>query len=354
MRRRFIFALTFALLASPAAFAQQAKVLRQHDMKRWGIPAGNYSGIAPLDSSANAEGTSCRYALISDKQPANGWTEVSIRFTPKGDIASMAFLGHHYDEGSLGTSPDGQKPRSRDAEGIVATREGTLFVSAEDDQRILELDGFGRATGRELAVPEHFGVRNIYGNYGFEALAYNASNGHFWTTTEQGLRSDGEPTSIDHPVATQHRLLEFGADLLPIAEYPYRTEPPTIASVKNTPDNRPAAYAYGIPELTVLNDTTLLVLEREVVVRRGYNRSYVNCRIFSICPGKTDKRLVTLFRTHLRLAGRKDFGNYEGMCLGPVLPDGRRTLLLVADSQDRHGNRFFRLKDYIRVIVLDD
>lgn len=325
-------------LCLPAAFAQRARVLRQHDMGRWGIPAGNYSGIAPLGND--------RYALISDKQPADGWTEISIEFTAQGDIRSMAFVGYHYAPTS---------GRARDAEGIVATHEGTVFVSAEDDQRIVELDSLGRATGRELAVPETFGVQNIYGNYGFEALAHNPANGHFWTTTEQPLRSDSEaPTSIDHPVSTQHRLLEFGADLLPVAEYPYRTEVPNIAKEKNTPDNRPATYAYGIPALTVLNDTTLLVLEREVVVRRGYDRSYVNCSIFSIRPGKEDKRLVTTFRTHLRIVGRKDFANYEGMCLGPVLPDGRRTLLLVADSQDRHGNRLFRLKDYIRVIVLDE
>lgn len=344
MRRICILVATM-LLCVPAAFAQRAKVLRQHDMGHWGIPAGNYSGIAPLGDG--------RYALISDKQPADGWTEISLEFSATGDIRSMAFVGHHYVTTAVPEAAS--KPKARDAEGIVATREGTVFVSAEDDQRIVELDSIGQPTGRELAVPEQFGVRNIYGNYGFEALAHNPANGHFWTTTEQPLRSDSEaPTSIDHPVSTQHRLLEFGADLLPVAEYPYRTEVPNIAKEKNTPDNRPATYAYGIPALTVLNDTTLLVLEREVVVRRGYDRSYVNCSIFSIRPGKEDKRLVTTFRTHLRIVGRKDFANYEGMCLGPVLPDGRRTLLLVADSQDRHGNRLFRLKDYIRVIVLDE
>lgn len=333
------------LLSVPPAVAQRAKVLRQHDMGRWGIPAGNYSGIAPLRDG--------RYALISDKQPADGWTEVSIEFTDNGDVRSMTFIGHHFATNAVADAASNQT--ARDAEGIVATNEGTVFVSAENDQRIVELDSVGRATGRELAVPEEFEVQNIYGNYGFEALAYNPSNGHFWTTTEQPLRTDSEaPTSIDHPVSTQHRLLEFGADLLPVAEYPYRTEVPNIAKEKNTPDNRPATYAYGIPALTVLNDTTLLVLEREVVVKRGYNGSYVNCRIFSICPGEMAKTPVAEFRTHLRIVGRKNLANYEGMCLGPVLPDGRRTLLLVADSQDRHGNRLFRLKDYIRVIVLDE
>lgn len=340
------------LLSVPSANAQQAKVLRQHDMGRWGIPAGNYSGIAPLRNG--------RYALISDKQPADGWTEVSIDFSDKGDIRSMTFVGHHYATNAVaGAAP---KQTARDAEGIVATNEGTLFVSAENDQRIVELDSLGQSTGRELAVPESFSVQNIYGNYGFEALAYNPSNGHFWTTTEQPQRSDSEaPTNIAHPVSTKHRILEFGADLQPFAQYPYNTEVPTIAQEKNTLDNRPATYAYGIPEMTVLNDTTLLVLEREAVVRRGYNGSYVNCNLFRYHPSATldnsaatSKQFVTSFRTVLRFLGRKDFANYEGMCLGPVLPDGRRTVLLVADSQNRQGNRLFHLKDYIRVIVLDD
>ena len=39
------------------------------------------------------------------------------------------------------------------------------------------------------------------------------------------------------------------------------------------------------------------------------------------------------------------------MCLGPRLEDGRQTVLLVSDSQNRAGNPLFHLKDYIRVIV---
>ena len=46
------------------------------------------------------------------------------------------------------------------------------------------------------------------------------------------------------------------------------------------------------------------------------------------------------------------FANYEGMCLGRPLPDGRQTLLLVNDSQGGYRKGPFRLKDYIKVIVI--
>ena len=56
------------------------------------------------------------------------------------------------------------------------------------------------------------------------------------------------------------------------------------------------------------------------------------------------KTLVTSFRT-----GALNLANFEGMCLGPVLPDGRQTLLMLADSQDSAGGL---VGEYIRVMAL--
>lgn len=330
-------------------------------MGQWGIPAGNYSGIAPL-----GEG---RFALISDKQQADGWLEVSISFDAMGDIARMDYVGAHL-------APTGGK--ARDAEGIVAVRQQqtahsaltdngrvSLFVSAESDQEVLELDLDGRPTGRRLDVPQWCAAESIYGNYGFEALAHDAEDGTFWTTTEQGLRSDVDaPSSPSHSVPTLLRLVSFAPSLQPGPAYAYRTEAPGAKQPTRL-------YAFGVPELTVLPDHSLLVLEREVVVRPRFDGSYVRHRIFRVDPSTAKpcsphtplkqlpsdaflaKTLVGEFTTHLDLFGRKDFANYEGMCLGPTLPDGRQTLLLVADSQNRMGNSLFSLKDYIRVAILN-
>ena len=46
------------LLAVSVLCAQEVQSFKQHNMKRWGIPAGNYSGIAPIGGD--------RYALISE------------------------------------------------------------------------------------------------------------------------------------------------------------------------------------------------------------------------------------------------------------------------------------------------
>lgn len=355
-----LFAIASSLLASQA---QTARFLRQHDMAKWGIPAGNYSGIAHIGGN--------RYALISDKQEADGWQEVTIEFGASGDISEMTYVGPHFDSAST---------PARDAEGIVVVRQSeasaggtgqgrdarfTVFVSAESDQQILELDSLGRATGRRLAVPAWADANSIFGNYGFEALAYDAAKGCFWTTSEQAFRRDVATKSTpEHPEPTLLRLLRFDSSLQPDAAFAYRTDAPTATGTMRL-------YAFGVPEMTVLDDSTLLVLEREVAVKPRFNGSFVHHRLYRVNPSLQQscvdevplsqlpaedflaKEAVGEFTTHLRLAGRKDLANYEGMCLGPPLADGRRTLILVADSQNRMGKALFHLKDYIRVAILN-
>lgn len=341
-------ALLLSLLMAPMIYAQEVQVQKQRSLKKWGVPAGNYSGITHIQDD--------RYALISDKQEADGWTEVSIRFLPSGEIEEVQFIAQHYNTQTLG--------KARDSEGIVYVPGKGFYVSAENDQQILELAEDGTATGHDLSVPDCFSTANIFPNYGFEALAYDTRQGIFWTTTEQGLRTDvTAPSTPENPQPTLLRLQSFSADGKPLCQYAYRTDAPIT---RRTPRH----YAFGVPELLAVDDTTLLVMERELNVPQNYNGAKCHIRIYSVNPrlGEpiTDlaqplqdmdekkflpKKLLYAFSTGIRFLGRKNLANYEGMCLGPCLADGRQTILLVADSQNRAGNPLFHLKDYIRVIV---
>ena len=338
------------MLATSVLCAQEVQSFKQHNMKKWGIPAGNYSGITHIDGD--------RYALISDKQEADGWTEVSISFLPSGDIDEMRLIRQHYDAGTMG--------KARDSEGIAYVPRRGFFVSAENDQSILELSEEGTPTGRRLAVPTCYSTSNIFANYGFEALTYNANQEVFWTTTEQGLKSDvTAPTTFASPMPTLLRLQAFGSDLQPLRQFAYKTEAPAISRT-------PKHFAFGVPELLAIDDGTLIVMERELNIPKNYNRAQCSIRLFCVNPS-TDgaindsalplrelekeaflaKKPLYAFHTGIRLMGKKNFANYEGMCLGPRLADGRQTLLLVADSQNRAGKSFFHLKDYIKVLVVD-
>ena len=338
------------LLLTTCLCAQEVQEFRQHDMKRWGIPAGNYSGIAHIGGD--------RYALVSDKQKADGWTEVSISFLPSGDIGGMKFVGHRFDPRTSG--------QARDSEGIAYVAGSGFFVCAESDQSIPELDEEGIPTGRSLDVPASFGTQNIFAGYGFEALTCQADKGILWATTEQGLRTDvSARTTYEAPTPTLLRLQAFGPDLKPLRQYAYTTEKPVTT-------RKPRHFVFGVSELLALDDTTLLVMEREANIPRRYNRAECHIRLFSVNPqsgqaiadtslplreadGKAfflHKKPFFSFSTGIRLFGKKNFANYEGMCLGPRLADGRQVILLVADSQNRAGNSLFRLKDYIKVLVV--
>lgn len=332
MRR---YTLLLALLLAPVLYAQEVQHFRQHNMKRWGIPAGNYSGITPIGGD--------RYALISDKQEADGWTEVSIQFLPSGDIREMRFVAHHLDGQTIGAA--------RDSEGIAYVAGKGIYVAAENDQQILELTEEGTATGHRLQIPECFGTANIYGNYGFEALTYEPARGVFWTTTEQGLRSDTKAAvTADNPSPTLLRLQEFDTEGKPLRQLMYQTDAPTAG-------RKARIFAFGVPELLAIDDSTLMVMERELYIPRRYMGAKCRIRLYSVNTktagdGILTKRLVHSFSTGIRFIGKKNFANYEGMCLGPRLDDGRQTVLLVADSQNRAGNALYRLKDYIRVITI--
>lgn len=329
-----------------------AEQLPQALLRKADVPPGDYSGISHIRGDL--------YAVVSDKEPLDGFYPFTIQIdslTGKiQDVHRNGIVGHR----PVKTDINGSS--LRDAEDIVYhPSTDTYFISGEGDQRILEFNNKGRLTGRELNIPHEFSINNIQPNYGFEALAYDSIQGLFWTTTEAALKKDKQ-TNDD--TAQYLRLQAFGEDLQPLQQYAYKTDTPSIKSQKSR-------RTFGVSALTALPDGRLLVLERDFIITKSKIGSYVNHKIFLIDPLKdkeaiitsdTDmktlspshflkKELLTEFTTKLTLFTR-NIANFEGMCLGPTLKDGRRVLLLVNDSQHNYGNLFFHLQDYIKVILL--
>ena len=106
-------------------------------------------------------------------------------------------------------------------------------------------------------------------------------------------------------------------------------------------------------------------------VTNGYMGSEVICKLFLVNPTQSWqidssialagldpnkfmlKQLLITFKTVLT-PFRQTFANYEGMCLGARLADGRQTLLMVSDSQGGASKGPVRLKDWIKVLILPD
>ena len=262
-------------------------------------------------------------------------------------------------EGFRGT--DSALKGGRDAEGVAFVPEDSLvWVSGEADQRIVAYRTDGAPAHRELAVPPALGRSAITPNYGFEALGYDRESETFWTVTENALKADGRVAEPGAGHGVYLRLQSFGRDGLPRASYAYPLDMP-VSEAKGE------QYAFGVVAIWPQEGGRLWVMEREFNVPERRLKARTLMKIYEVVPGSgtalpekppserlsgyaLKKEPVAAFSTRMRLV-RPKLANYEGLCEGSRLADGRRTWLLVSDSQGGYGNRLCHLWDWIRVCV---
>lgn len=248
-------------------------------------------------------------------------------------------------------------PSSVDPEGIVLARPGFVFISTEGDADVSPpIDPFVNRfnlkgkQNKVLPVPvkflpdgaETWGVRD---NLAFEPLTVTPNRRFLYTAVENALAQDGPASTLDNE--TLSRVLQYKMSPgRPGSEFVF------VTSAIPKPSDPPGEFAdNGLVELAALDNAgTLLALERSFAVGVGNT-----IRLFETSTqGATDvsgldalwnedtgspvsfvpmsKRLVADF---------SDLGispdNLEGMTLGPMLPDGRYTLLVVSDNNFNPG-----------------
>ena len=337
--------LLLAFIGSPPLFLPSfgegtgggSKVLRQQNLNRWHIAPANYSGLTPLGND--------RYAVVDDKSATSGFHIFTIRLNPRTGkvehVSSTPLLG----------SPD--SIAKTDCEDIVfCPHDTTLFIAQEGISTIAQYNMDGTSTGRLLRLPPFFDHGKIRHNASFEALAYDTASRRFFFTTEMPLKGDSL------------HLIAVSDSPSPIL---YRMDAPELKL-------KAKYYAHGISAMTAMPDGKLLVMERELSIPPRYVGGKCRIKVYeipsyppkggrltpddSVLPFRgvrgvcspLSKRLLFTFTTHI---SRLNYANYEGMCLGPILEDGRQTLLLINDSQGGVHNGPFHLKDYIKVVILD-
>ena len=323
MRKIWILMLLMPLML----MAQEVKVLKQRKFPKT-VSAGNYSGITWLGGS--------RYAVANDKSPTAGFYLMTI------DIDSITGELLSVRQDSFLTS--GQP--NRDEEGICyVPHTQTVFVSGEKDQEILEYNLQGQLTGRKLNIPEIF--KTSYHNGGFEALTYQAQTHRFWTTTEFTLKADGEKPTIERKICNRLRLQSFGDDLQPKEQYWYVTDSTMIRKKKGR-------SILGVSGLAALEDGRIIVLEREMYFPKKQIGSFCIVKLYLVDPSQhqpgevLSKTLLTEFKTKVNLI-RRNFANFEGICVGPKLSDGGQLLILICDSQNQLRGI---MRDWFKSIIL--
>lgn len=293
------------------------------------VGSGEYSGITYIGGT--------QYAVVHDKLNGGGIVLYDITINDDGTVGAVSK--------SVPTGTSGSGVTGKDNEGIAYNpSSGKLYVSAEADQSIREYNLDGTSTGNSFAVPEDMAVGKIASNKGFEALTFNATTGLFWTTTESELVKDAAMPGL-------LRLQSFGTDMQPRGRFLYQMDEPSKSAAEAA---GASSYVFGVPALAALDDGRIIVLEREVFVASGSvsekaANSFTTMKLYVVNPsedmsGILRKTLLYSFSTY-PLA--YNFANYEGMCIGPTLSDGSKTLVLIPDSQSGSSGL---TKEYVKVV----
>jgi len=237
-------------------------------------------------------------------------------------------------------------PLSIDPEGIALSAGGSMYVSSEGDAGASPpIDPFVRRFTHDgaplgtLPVPEHFlpaadDTAGVRPNLAFESLTLSPDERHLYTATESALVQDGPVATLDE--GTISRILVFGPGRRPVRELVYEVEPIPSAPVP------PGGFAdNGLVELLAIDNAgTLLALERSFAAGVGNDVSLWELRTAAAVDAATFDALAGLepdppVGKELVL-DFSDLGipidNLEGMTFGPVLPDGRPSLIVVSDN----------------------
>ena len=227
-----------------------------------------------------------------------------------------------------------------DPEAVVLAPDGTLWVATEGEAhrwippRIMAFRLDGTQLG-ELEIPAAYlpaDGRGVRSNHGFEGLSVSPDGSRIIAAVESALVQDGPNASLDR--GTIVRLVTFDSTSgQTVGERAYRVE-----AVPDEPRPATAYHSIGVSEILALRDQRILVVERSFSAGFG-NR--VRIYLADLQTGEDITGVAQLpdgvQPVHKSLVvDLADLGidpdNIEGLSFGPVLADGRPTLVMVADN----------------------
>lgn len=313
-----------------------------------GTVVGGLSGIS------YDPGRDCFYVISDDRSatgPARFYT-VRLALSDRGvDDVTVSAVHPLLDEGGrsfgpldLESSPQVVPP---DPEGIAFdSGRQRLYWSSEGERRtgrhgavladpwirIAGLDGgyLGRfAIPPQLAMSaQHTGPRR---NTTLEGLTVTADGRMIFAAMEGPGYDDGAVPDQAHGALT--RITAYRPDsgaqwASPAAQYAYPLEPATAPAETN-----------GLTDLVALSDTAFLVIERAFSAQptvRVFRADIADATDVLGLPALAAEAVTPMKKTLLvdlsATPGLDRLDNIEGITLGPRLPDGRQSLVLVSDD----------------------
>ncbi|WP_300599690.1 esterase-like activity of phytase family protein [Niabella sp.] len=222
------------------------------------------------------------------------------------------------------------------SEGDRAARNGVINIK---DPWVWEMDLEGHYLD-SFALPSNMHVHTTEKgprvNGVFEGLSFANDYRNLFVSVEEPLYEDGPRADVDYAGAPV-RILKYDAvSRKPIAQYAY-----LLDAVARKPNPATAFRVNGISEIMAIDAHRLLVMERSF----SMGNSYCTIKIYEAdLHGATDVSEKSGLHTDKTyqpaskklLLNMNDLGRYidnvEGITLGPQLPNGHHSLLLIADN----------------------
>jgi hypothetical protein len=319
-----------------------------HRLQFQGSTVGGLSGI-DYDPAADL------YYLISDDgssiNPARFYTaRIALGMDSLGAPELLGVATLRQADGSAypsalqgGPVPDPEAIRWRAASNtLLWTSEGHATSGTAPWLREARPDG---SFVREFALPAMFNFQTgggLRGNLTLEGLALAPDGRTAWIAMENALMQDGPVPTVQAPGGpcrfTQIALAD-GKALRQIAYVP--------DAIPRAPVPPTAFADNGVAEILMLDTERMLVLERAYVTGPGNSlRLYLidtrqatdTLDLPALQPGAYQPAGKTLLADFSAFTGPGDgprlkrLDNTEGMSWGPVLPNGRRSLMFISDD----------------------
>jgi hypothetical protein len=299
-------------------------------------------------SSITYDASRAVFYAVSDDQgqfnPARFYTlhlDIADGLLASGDV--------HFDAVTTLLAPNGlpYAPFSLDPEGLTLAKSGELIVTSEGIAAsgiapFVRRYSLGGSFLGDLPVPGAFlptgpahGVRQ---NLAFEAAAVAPNGRHLFVGMEGALAQDGPAASLTSSSASRILRYNLATGRLD-SQFVYFTDPIAEPPVPTT-----NFAVSGLVELLPFNDQFMLSMERSFSV--GAPGTGNTIKLYSVAFAGADDvdgldsiaSLLGSMRPAQKtlLLNLNTLGipldNVEGMTLGPTLPDGRRSLVLVSDN----------------------
>ncbi|MEO1471957.1 MAG: esterase-like activity of phytase family protein, partial [Pseudomonadota bacterium] len=316
--------------------------------------AFEFIGQVEIPSGTDVDGTTLGGISGIARDPAGGFRGVSDEPSdPRSYRFSIDLGDGSLDDGDV--TVDGVVPLTEgdgspitdgpDLEGIGFGPGGEAYIPSEQRSgnltpEILIFDGDGANTGA-LPVDDKFlgdgATTGVGSNLGFESLTISPDGTTLYTANEDALAQDGpRASSTDGSLV---RIVEYALGTgTATAEYAYEIDPIFVEGAD------PAIFeTTGLVELLALdNEGSLLALERSFAIGapgRGYGARLYNVDLSLATDVSGFDALNSASFTAAEKTLLLDLStlgivldNVEGLTFGPVLPDGRRSLIVISDD----------------------